>query len=56
MTQVAAIRADVITKPVDVMGYEEPICLLTVHEIVFFNSVEGLMSVTPACLALLTFS
>ena len=28
-TQVAAVRADVTMKPVDVMGYEEPVCLLT---------------------------
>ena len=27
-TRVAAVRADVTTKPVDVMGYEEPVCLL----------------------------
>ena len=29
MTQVAAVRADVTTKPIDVTGYEEPVCLLT---------------------------
>ena len=29
MTRVAAVRADVTTKPIDVMGYEEPIHLLT---------------------------
>ena len=28
-TRVAAVRADVTTKPVDVMGYEEPVHLLT---------------------------
>ena len=28
-TQVTAVRADVTTKPIDVMGYEEPTCLLT---------------------------
>ena len=28
-TQVAAVRADVATKLVDVMGHKEPICLLT---------------------------
>ena len=28
-TRVAAVRADVTTKPIDVMGYEEPACLLT---------------------------
>ena len=28
-TRVAAVRADVTTKPVDVAGYEEPVCLLT---------------------------
>ena len=28
-TRVAAVRADVATKPVDVMGYEEPVRLLT---------------------------
>ena len=27
-TQVSAIRADVAMKPVDVMGYQEPMCLL----------------------------
>ena len=27
-TRVAAVRADVATKPINVMGYEEPICLL----------------------------
>ena len=27
-TQVSAVRADVVTKPIDVMGYEEPIHLL----------------------------
>ena len=27
-TRVAAVRADVTTKPIDIMGYEEPICLL----------------------------
>ena len=27
-TRVAAVRADVTTKPVNVMGYEEPVCLL----------------------------
>ena len=28
-TQVAAVRADVATKPINVLGYEEPIFLLT---------------------------
>ena len=28
-TRVAAVRADVTTKPIDVMGYEEPVHLLT---------------------------
>ena len=28
MTQVLAIRADITTKPVDVMGYQEPMQLL----------------------------
>ena len=28
-TQVTAVRADVAMKPIDVMGYEEPIHLLT---------------------------
>ena len=28
-TWVAVVRADVTMKPIDVMGYEEPICLLT---------------------------
>ena len=27
-TQVSAVRADVVTKPVDVVGYEEPVCFL----------------------------
>ena len=30
-TRVAAVRADVATKPIDIMGYEEPICLLAVE-------------------------
>ena len=28
-TRVAAVRADVTTKPIDVLGYEEPVCLMT---------------------------
>ena len=30
-TRVAAVRADVTTKPIDIMGYKEPICLLAVE-------------------------
>ena len=36
-TQVAAVRADVTMKPVDVTGYEEPICLLTVEVVKTFE-------------------
>ena len=38
-TQVAAIRADVTTKPIDVMGYEEPICLLTAEVVKPFKTL-----------------
>ena len=38
-TRVAAVRADVTTKPVDVMGYEEPVCLLTAEVIEPFETL-----------------
>ena len=38
-TQVTAIRADVTTKPVDVTGYEEPICLLTAEVVEPFKTL-----------------
>ena len=38
-TQVAAVRADVATKPIDVMGYEEPVCLLTAEVVKPFETL-----------------
>ena len=38
-TWVAAIRADVATKPIDVMGYKEPICLLTAEVVEPFETL-----------------
>ena len=38
-TQVAAVRANIATKPVDVMGYEEPVCLLTVEVVKPFETL-----------------
>ena len=38
-TRVAAVRADVTTKPVDVMGYEEPVWLLTVEVVKPFETL-----------------
>ena len=38
-TQVTAIRADVTTKPINVMGYEEPICLLTAEVVKPFETL-----------------
>ena len=38
-TRVAAVRADVTTKPVDVTGYEEPVCLLTVEVVKPFETL-----------------
>ena len=38
-TRVAAVRADVTTKPIDVMGYEEPVCLLTVEVVEPFETL-----------------
>ena len=48
MTWVAAIRADVTTKPVDVMGYEEPIHLLTAEVVKPFEMlvVKARMKIT----------
>ena len=37
-TQVTAVRADVATKPIDVMGYEEPMCLLTAEVVKPFET------------------
>ena len=47
-TWVAAIRADVATKPIDVMGYEEPIHLLTVEVVEPFEMlvVKARMKIT----------
>ena len=38
-TQVAAVRADVTMKPIDVTGYEEPICLLTAEVVKPFETL-----------------
>ena len=38
-TQVAAVRADVTTKPIDVMGYEEPMHLLTAEVVKPFETL-----------------
>ena len=38
-TRVAAVRADVATKPVDVTGYEEPVCLLTAEVVKPFDTL-----------------
>ena len=38
-TRVTAVRADVTTKPVNVMGYEEPICLLTAEIVKPFGTL-----------------
>ena len=38
-TQVAAVRADVAMKPINVMGYEEPICLLTAEVVEPFETL-----------------
>ena len=38
-TRVAAVRADVAMKPVDVTGYEEPVHLLTVEVVKPFNTL-----------------
>ena len=38
-TWVAAVRADVATKPVDVMGYEEPMRLLTAEVVESFETL-----------------
>ena len=47
-TWVAAVRADVTTKPVDVMGYEEPIHLLTAEVVKPFETlvVKGRTKIT----------
>ena len=47
-TQVAAIRADVTTKPIDVTGYEEPIHLLTAEVVKPFEMlvVKARMKIT----------
>ena len=38
-TQVAAVRADVTMKPINVMGYEEPVCPLTVEVVKPFETL-----------------
>ena len=38
-TWVAAVRADVATKPIDVMGYKEPVCLLTAEVVEPFETL-----------------
>ena len=38
-TQVAAVRADVTMKPIDVMGYEEPVCLLAAEVVEPFETL-----------------
>ena len=38
-TQFAAVRADVATKPINVMGYEEPVCLLTAEVVKPFETL-----------------
>ena len=38
-TWVTAVRADVATKPIDVMGYEEPVHLLTVEVVEPFETL-----------------
>ena len=38
-TQVAAIRADVAMKPINVMGYEDPVCLLTAEVVKPFETL-----------------
>ena len=40
-TRVAAVRADVTTKPVDVTGYEEPIHLLAAEVVKPFRDIGG---------------
>ena len=38
-TQVTAVRADVAMKPVDVTGYEEPVCLLAAKVVEPFKTL-----------------
>ena len=45
-TQVAAVRADVATKPIDVMGYEEPVHLLTAEVVEPFEVVKARTKIT----------
>ena len=47
-TQVTAVRADVATKPIDVTGYEEPVCLLTAEVVEPFETliVKARMKIT----------
>ena len=47
-TRVAAVRADVTMKPVDVMGYEEPVCLLAAEVVKPFETlvVKARMKIT----------
>ena len=47
-TWVAAVRADVTTKPINVTGYEEPVCLLTAEVVKPFETlfVKARMKIT----------
>ena len=51
---VAAVRADITTKPIDVMGYEEPVCLLTAKVVKPFEmlvvKVRTKITFTAGCL------
>ena len=38
-TRVAAVRADVTTKPIDVVGYKEPVCLLMAEVVEPFETL-----------------
>ena len=38
-TQVAAVRADVTMKPIDITGYEEPVCLLAAEVVEPFETL-----------------
>ena len=39
MTQVTAVKADIAMKPIDVMGYEEPVHLLTAEVVEPFETL-----------------
>ena len=38
-TWVLVVRADVVMKPIDVMGYEEPVCLLAAEVVKPFETL-----------------